>query len=73
MYVESRPFLCRQCNERFNLETLQDVIVDVWVRHIKTLRCPQCGATWRKLSFVSDVAAKVYAAEVEGAAEGVHE
>jgi hypothetical protein len=51
--VEARPFLCRKCETRFEAETLQHVIIDVWVAQIKSISCPNCGATWRSLSFVS--------------------
>lgn len=45
-------FVCRVCDAFFEAETLQMVSIDVWMAHLKTIRCPQCGSAWKKLSLV---------------------
>lgn len=50
--IDMRPFLCRKCGQKFEAEVLGNVAIDVWVAHTKNMRCPNCGAGYKKISFM---------------------
>lgn len=44
------PMTCK-CGHVFLAETLTHVAIDVWVAHMRSLHCPECGAGYKSLSF----------------------
>lgn len=51
MYVSLAPMVCLACDHKWMQETLQQVLIPVWIAHTKTLHCPHCGAGWKKLAW----------------------
>lgn len=54
MWIGHHPLLCRACHHEWEGEILQDVEISTWLAHTKALRCPKCGANWKRLSFKLD-------------------
>ena len=52
MHAAFTPLLCRKCGHKWDEQMLQNVIIKVWLCHVKTVRCPECRANWKDLSFV---------------------
>lgn len=44
--------LCRKCGHKWQQQFLQNVVISVWIAHVKTVRCPSCRVGWKSLSFV---------------------
>lgn len=51
MWIDQTPVSCRSCGHQWSQEMLQDVGITVWLAHVKSIDCPQCGASWKQLSF----------------------
>jgi len=51
IWVDHQPVRC-DCGHEWMADMLQNVAIKVWIAHIKSLRCPQCGDGWRAISFV---------------------
>jgi len=45
--------VCQECKHKWEQQMIQWAAVSVIVAHWKTVRCPQCGANWRKIAFVT--------------------
>lgn len=64
--TQTRKFLCRLCGYKYEEELLCQIPLTVWLAHIKSLRCPQCDAGWRRLSFdIGAEQAEIEAREAE--------
>ena len=46
--------LCQGCENEWREPILYDVSISVWSEFVKNLRCPNCGADWRRLSFKAE-------------------
>lgn len=44
---------CSKCHNLFFAEILKNISVTVWVKHIQTIRCESCGASYKKIEFVT--------------------
>lgn len=42
---------CMQCEHEWREKIIGNVPVNVWTAHVKSLRCPNCGAVWNRLAF----------------------
>ena len=51
------PLGCRSCGHEWMEPILSMVTVRVWVLHVRSLRCPACGAGWHRLAFRTKVGA----------------
>ena len=52
MTFTHNPMACQDCDHRWDQQMLQWAPIPVVLAHWKTLRCPACGADWKRLSFV---------------------
>ena len=52
MYIDTMPVRCNICRHEWPQQVIQWAPVNVIVAHWKTLRCPECGAGWKKLAFL---------------------
>ena len=41
-YFEDRPMRCR-CGLKWSGHLAQNLVVEVWVAQVRSLRCPACG------------------------------
>ena len=53
MHFTHNPMVCQECKHHWDQQMLQWAPVSVIIAHWKSLRCPQCGANWRKIAFVT--------------------
>jgi hypothetical protein len=60
--VKSTPLWCRFCGHLWRENVLYNVAVKVWTLHVRTIRCPECSAGYKLLSFLTEEA---YAERVE--------
>lgn len=51
MKVVASPLLCLSCGHEWTEETLADVLIEVFVTHIRLLKCPKCHAGANQLAF----------------------
>jgi hypothetical protein len=42
---------CLDCGLIWAEKLIYAVVVDVWTAHVKSLRCPDCGAGYRRIAF----------------------
>ena len=42
---------CQKCGKWNDMDMLIGVSISVWAAHVKTWKCPHCGAGWTKQSF----------------------
>ena len=54
MHIERQKFKCKRCGEFWTGEMIQNVPISVWVAHVRSIRCPNCGAATRYICFVAD-------------------
>jgi hypothetical protein len=48
--TQELPVRCLKCEHEWTETTLTGVRVSVWIKHVRTLVCPECGASWRKIA-----------------------
>jgi rubredoxin len=58
MLIIRRPFRCRSCDHLWDAETVNDAPAQLVIASWKALYCPNCGAGWRKLAFITQPDAK---------------
>jgi len=49
IWVDHQLIRCCDCGHEWMADMLQNVAIKVWIAHIKSLRCPKCGAGWRSI------------------------
>ena len=49
--LQDQPLVCKACNHEWLEPLINNVPIDVWVAHVKSLRCPECGAGSDRLAF----------------------
>jgi hypothetical protein len=42
--LEETPLVCNACKHEWMEPLIYNVPIDVWVAHVRSLRCPGCGA-----------------------------
>jgi hypothetical protein len=47
--VHKLDLICRQCSHRFGGDVVVEAPVSVFSASAKSLRCPSCGANYKKL------------------------
>lgn len=43
---------CSKCEHTWREKIIYGVPIAVWSAHVKSLRCPKCGADWHLLCFI---------------------
>ena len=53
MIVQKLPIYCQACQKKFQGDVVTDAPVKVFVVSVREMRCPHCGAGYKKLAFVT--------------------
>lgn len=48
--LQPTPLVCGSCQHEWRAKLLGWVTVKVWIEYVKSLRCPECGAGYKKIA-----------------------
>ena len=53
MRIQKQVTVCK-CGHRFDAEVIVDAPIELFLKSLKSVRCPQCCGGYRKLSFPTE-------------------